>query len=159
MSRVSASIDIAAPPDRVWAVAMDPARLGEWVTIHREVEEVSDQPLRGGSTLRQKLCLRGVNFHVRWTVAEAHRPEAAVWDGRGPARSKAHISYRLRANCEGGTRFDYENEFKAPLGPLGAAASRALVGGLPQREANATLRRLKAVVEGDGAGSGETRAR
>jgi uncharacterized protein YndB with AHSA1/START domain len=151
MSRVTASIDIAAPPERVWEVVMDPARLGDWVTIHRDVEDVSDRPLRDGSTLRQKLCLRGVNFHVRWTVAEAHSPEAAVWDGRGPARSKAHISYRLRANGDGGTRFDYENEFKAPLGALGAAASRALVGGVPQREANATLRRLKAVVEGDGA--------
>jgi carbon monoxide dehydrogenase subunit G len=147
MSRVTASIDIAAPPERVWEVAMDPTRLGDWVTIHRDVEDVSDRPLRDGSTLRQKLCLRGVNFHVRWTVAEAREPVEAVWDGRGPARSKAHTSYRLRANGEGGTRFDYENEFKPPLGPLGAAASRALVGGVPQREANATLRRLKAVVE------------
>ena len=159
MSRVSASIDIAAPPDRVWEVAMDPARLGDWVTIHRAVEEVSDRPLRDGSTLRQKLCLRGVNFHVRWTVADARRPEQAMWDGRGPARSKAHISYRLRANGDGGTRFDYENEFKAPLGPLGAAASRALVGGLPQHEANATLGRLKAVVEAEAGRSREARAR
>jgi uncharacterized protein YndB with AHSA1/START domain len=149
MSRVTASIEIAAPPERVWEVVMNPARLGDWVTIHRDTEEVSDQPLRDGSTLRQKLHLRGVSFHVRWTVAEAHAPQLAVWDGRGPARSKAHISYRLTPNGDGGTRFDYENEFKAPLGPLGAAASRALVGGQPQREANATLQRLKALIEGD----------
>lgn len=149
MSRVTASIEIAAPPERVWEVVMDPARLGEWVTIHRDIEEVSDQPLRDGSTLRQRLSLRGVSFHVRWTVAEAHEPELAVWDGRGPARSKAHTLYRLSPDGDGGTRFDYENEFKAPLGPVGAAASRALVGGVPQREANNTLRRLKALIEGD----------
>ena len=57
--------------------------------------------------------------------------------------------YRL-SPADGGTRFDYENEFNPPLGPLGAAASRALVGGLPQREANATLQRLKALIEGQG---------
>jgi uncharacterized protein YndB with AHSA1/START domain len=148
MSRVTASIEIAAPPERVWEVVMDPARLGEWVTIHRDTEEVSDRPLRDGSTLRQKLSLRGVSFHVRWTVAEAHEPQLAVWDGRGPARSKAHTLYRLSPDGDGGTRFDYENEFKPPLGPLGAAASRALVRGLPQREANDTLRRLKALIEG-----------
>lgn len=149
MSRVTASIDIAAPPERVWEVAMDPERLGEWVTIHRATEDASDRPLRDGSTVRQKLCLRGVNFHVRWKVEEAHAPELAVWEGRGPARSKAHTVYRL-SPADGGTRFDYENEFNPPLGPLGAAASRALVGGLPQREANATLQRLKALIEGQG---------
>jgi uncharacterized protein YndB with AHSA1/START domain len=149
MSRVTASIDIAAPPERVWDVVMDPHRLGEWVTIHRETEEVSDSRLHDGSTLRQKLSLRGVNFHVRWTVAEAREPELAIWAGRGPARSKAHTLYRLRPH-DGGTRFEYENEFNAPLGPLGAAASRALVGGLPQREANATLERLKSLIEDSG---------
>jgi uncharacterized membrane protein len=45
------------------------------------------------------------------------------------------------------TRFDYENEFKAPGGILGAAASRVIVGGVPQREANRSLQRLKALIE------------
>ena len=149
MSRVLASIDIDAPPERVWEVAMDPARLKDWVTIHRDVDKVSDRPLRDGSTLEQKLCLRGVSFHVRWTVSEAQVPQLAVWDGKGPTRSKAHTSYRLSPDGNGGTRFDYENEFKAPLGPLGAVASRALVGGVPKREAHATLANLKRVVEQD----------
>ena len=148
MSRVSASIEIDAPPDQVWEVVMDPERLGDWVTIHREVDRVSDSPLRGGSTLRQELCLRHVHFHVRWTVAEAETAKLAVWDGRGPARSRAHSIYRLAPNGNGGTSFEYENEFRAPLGPLGSVASRALVGGVPQREANATLVNLKRLLEG-----------
>ena len=148
MSRVTASIDIAAQPDQVWDVVMDPDRLGEWVTIHRDLDQVSDNPLKDGSTLKQKLCLRGVNFHVKWTVAESQAPQLAVWDGRGPARSKAHTSYRLQPNGDGGTKFDYENEFKAPLGALGSVASRALVGGLPKREAEKTLRNLKRLIEG-----------
>ena len=68
--------------------------------------------------------------------------ELAVWEGRGPARSHAHTIYRLRPDGDG-TRLDYENEFHAPLGPLGAVASRALVGGIPQREANRSLERLR----------------
>ena len=51
------------------------------------------------------------------------------------------------ASANGGTRFEYENEFKAPMGPLGAAASRALVGGVPEREAQASLKQLKALLE------------
>jgi len=149
VSRVTASIDIDASPEEVWEVVMDPDRLGDWVSIHRDVGAVSDRPLRAGSTLEQKLCLRGVNFHVRWKVAEAREGELAVWDGRGPARSKAHTAYRL-VGRDGGTCFEYENEFKAPLGALGAVASRALVGGLPEREARTTLANLKRLVERDG---------
>ena len=42
---------------------------------------------------------------------------------------------------------DYRNEFKTPFGPLGSVASRVLVGGVPEHEANASLRKLKALLE------------
>lgn len=149
MPRVSAvrtSIEIAAAPERVWSVVMDPHRLGEWVTIHRRLGAVSDDPLEQDSTLEQTVCLRGATFKVRWRVVELEAPHRAVWEGRGPARSRATITDELRATS-GGTRFDYVNEFRAPGGPLGAAAGRVLVGGLSQREAERSLRRLKEVVE------------
>jgi uncharacterized protein YndB with AHSA1/START domain len=140
MSEVITAITIDAPPEKVWAVVMDPQRLGEWVTIHRKLNEASD------GEMDQTLCLRGVNFHVHWELAACDAPRHAVWKGRGPARSHAETEYRLTP-VDGGTRFAYRNEFKAPLGPLGAVASRALVGGLPEREAHATLANLKALVE------------
>ncbi len=61
--------------------------------------------------------------------------------------SHARTAYVLEPDGDGGTRFHYENEFKAPGGPLGAAASRVLVGGLPEREAKASLQKLKALLE------------
>jgi uncharacterized protein YndB with AHSA1/START domain len=140
MSEVITSITIDAPPQDVWDVIMDPERLGEWVTIHRKLNSASD------GEMDQTLCLRGVNFHVHWELAACEAPKHAVWKGRGPARSHAETEYRLTP-VDGGTRFAYRNEFKAPLGPLGAVASRALVGGLPDREATATLQKLKALVE------------
>jgi carbon monoxide dehydrogenase subunit G len=141
VSKVTTSIEIAATPQQVWDVVMDPTRLGDWVTIHRGLGE------HGRDHMEQTLHLRGVNFHVTWDLAEVKEPFVAVWEGRGPARSRAHTAYRLSETPRGTTRFDYENEFKAPLGPLGVVASRALVGGLSQREANASLKRLKALVE------------
>jgi uncharacterized protein YndB with AHSA1/START domain len=140
MSEVTTSIDIDAPPQAVWDVVMDAERLEEWVTIHRRLEDFTED------TMNQVLCVRGVNFHVKWELTEKRRPHRALWKGRGPARSRAETEYTLKA-IDGGTRFEYRNEFKAPLGPLGAAASRALVGGVPEREANASLQRLKEIVE------------
>jgi uncharacterized protein YndB with AHSA1/START domain len=147
MSEVITSITIDAPPQEVWDLIMDPRRLGDWVTIHRKLNRAPEAGgPRRGDEMEQTLCLRGVNFHVRWELTACDAPTHAIWKGRGPARSHAETEYRLTA-ADGGTRFAYRNEFKAPLGPLGAVASRALVGGLPEREATATLRKLKALVE------------
>ncbi|HEX2084648.1 MAG TPA: SRPBCC family protein [Solirubrobacteraceae bacterium] len=146
MSVVVAQIDIAASPQEVWDFAMDPDRTLEWVTIAREVGAYSDGPMRPGYKMDQKLCLRGVSFWVHWTLVEVDAPRFARWEGRGPARSKAVIEDRLSA-VDGGTRFDYSNEFNAPLGPVGAAASRIVTGGIPEKEANASLQRLKAMLE------------
>ena len=146
MSEVVTTIDIAAPPEKVWALAMDPERLHEWVTIHRRLHDHDGGPPRKGYAMVQTLHLRGVNFKVHWELVAFDEGRHAEWHGRGPARSHAETEYRLTA-VDGGTRFDYRNEFKAPLGPLGAVASRAIVGGLPRREADASLRRLKALVE------------
>jgi len=144
---VKASIDIDAPRERVYDFMLEPANLDEWVTIHRRVNSRDAGPPREGFEMNQTLCLRGANFRVHWTLTEADRPDRATWEGRGPAHSYARTSYSLHDARGGGTRFDYENEFKAPGGVFGAAASRMLIGGLPEREARRTLQRLKALLD------------
>ncbi|MGO9319892.1 MAG: SRPBCC family protein [Solirubrobacteraceae bacterium] len=146
MSLVTASIRIAAPPADVWKMVMDPSCLGEWVTIHRKLVRADDGPPRVGYTMDQQIHMRGVSLEVHWTLVACSPGERAVWEGRGPARSHAHSEYILSAE-DGGTRFDYRNEFRPPLGPVGALASRALVGGMPEREAKRTLERLRAYLE------------
>jgi len=146
MSLVHTAIEISAPPQRVWDVVMDPHRLGDWVTIHRRVDRVPPR-LERGSTFEQVLNLRGAPLHVMWTVVDVDPPRRAVWEGQGPAHSRASIVYELRPDGEHGTVFDYTNEFKPPGGPLGAVAGRVLVGGLSHREAQRSLQRLKQLVE------------
>jgi uncharacterized protein YndB with AHSA1/START domain len=147
MTAVRASIDIAAPLSTVWEFVMDPTKSAQWVTIHRALKDHDDGALRPGYRMDQRLCLHGVNFDVHWQLVEVDAPRYAVWEGRGPARSKARIVDRLAENGSGGTHFDYENEFHAPFGPLGAVAARALTGHAPKREADASLRRLKEILE------------
>ncbi len=147
MSEVRALIEIDAPPASVYDVMLDPERLHEWVTIHRKVNRVDDGTPQKGYKMDQTLCLRHANFKVHWTLTEAERPYAATWEGHGPAGSYARTSYRLKELDGGRTRFEYENEFKAPGGFLGTAASRVIVGGVPEREANRSLENLKALLE------------
>lgn len=147
MTRVHCAIEIDAPPERVWEVVMDPRRLPDWVTIHRRLGDVPAR-LQRGSTFEQTLNLRGAHLHVEWTVVDVDPPRRAVWEGQGPAHSRASIVYELRSDGERGTIFDYTNEFRPPGGPLGAVAGRVLVGGLSQREAQRSLQRLKQLIEG-----------
>lgn len=126
---------------------MDPSHLKDWVTIHRSVRDVSDEPLRKGSTMEQVLHIRGVSFHVHWTLTDVRSPKRAEWEGQGPAHSLARIRYELSGDSDGPTRFAYTNEFEVPGGRLGSMASRFIVGATSEREAHSSLARLKALLE------------
>lgn len=147
MSTVTAQIEIAASPQEVWDFVMDPECTHRWVTIHRELKGHTGGPLEVGYEMKQTLELRGFDFDVEWELKECNIPSLGVWEGRGPARSKAWIENRLTETANGGTHFDYRNEFKAPMGPLGAITSKALVGGIPEKEANASLTKLMKLLE------------
>src|SRR4051812_50082417 len=131
MSEVEASIDIAAPPAEVWAMAMDPDRLEDWVTIHRRLDDHSDGRVRQGYEMEQTLCLRGVNFKVRWELVRCDEPFHAEWHGKGPARSHAETEYRLAENDSGGAPVGYPHEVRAPPRPPRAPAPPAAGRGGP----------------------------
>lgn len=147
MSIVTATIQLGAPPPQVWDLVMDPSRLAEWVSIHRRLIKADEGPAREGYRMDQQIHIRGVSVDVHWTLVQCRPAKLAVWEGRGPARSRAQTEYALTPSGEG-TRFDYRNEFHAPLGPIGAVVSRALVGGIPEREAMRTLDRLAGLIRG-----------
>src|SRR2546423_1010262 len=105
--------EMAASPQKVWETVMDPEQLGEWVTIHRRLLHADSPPAKVGYKMDQQVHLRGVSLRVHWTLVECEPAQRAVWEGRGPARSRAHTEYLLRPEGNG-TRFDYRNEFRAP---------------------------------------------
>jgi uncharacterized protein YndB with AHSA1/START domain len=147
MSIVKAKIDIQAPIEEVWETIMNPNRLGDWVTIHKSIRNVSGSPLRQGATMDQSIAVRGVTFRVHWTLVSVDSPHAAQWEGAGPAHSRARIQYALRDADNGGTEFEYTNEFHPPGGRLGNVASRFIVGATSEREAKNSLSKLKALLE------------
>ena len=146
MSVVEVSIDINAPIDEVFALAMDPTRTEEWVTISRGIISHEGDYDTEGFRMDQKLCLRGVTFKVHWELVDVDAPNFARFEGRGPMRSKASIENRL-SERDGVTHYRYRNEFKPPLGPLGNAAQHVIAGGVPEREAHQSLENLKRLAE------------
>jgi carbon monoxide dehydrogenase subunit G len=146
--RVERDITIKATPQEVWKVLMDPQRLAEWVSIHQKLKRAPEGQLEQGDELVQCLRLAHKNFDVKWHVKQADKPSKAVWEGRGPVRSKATVLYGLEPDGDGGTRFHYENEFKSPGGPLGGFLADRAFQGTSEREADKTLDSLKRILEG-----------
>jgi uncharacterized protein YndB with AHSA1/START domain len=147
MSLVHVKIRIEAPVERVWETIMDPHSLERWVTIHRAVKDVSSEPTRKGATMEQVMNIRGINFHVHWTLVDVNPPTNAEWEGRGPAHSRARIRYELHSAGDNATEFEYFNEFTTPGGRLGNVATRVLVGEASDREARKSLEKLKNLLE------------
>jgi carbon monoxide dehydrogenase subunit G len=145
--KVERDITIDAPPEEVWNLLMDPHRMVDWVSIHQKLKKAPDGLLDEGDKLTQCLRLMHKNFDVDWKVEEARKPKRAIWEGRGPLRSKASVFYELQPDGNGGTRFHYMNEFKAPMGPLGAFFADRAFQRTSEREADKTLDALKKLLE------------
>jgi uncharacterized protein YndB with AHSA1/START domain len=143
--KVERTVEIAAPPERVYEVVMDPSRLGEWVTIHHRLEGSPPDRLERGSKLTQFLKLAGRRFKVRWTVVENDPCKHVIWEGRGPVASHARVEYGFTPNRDG-TSFRYTNEYDLPGRALGRLAGRT-VSRIAARELNGSLQRLKSLVE------------
>ena len=143
--RVERETHIAAPPQRVYDVVMDPERLSDWVSIHDSLEEAPDGQLSKGSELSQRLRLAGRCFTVHWTVVEDEPCRSVTWEGKGPARSRASVSYEFREE-DGGTTFVYANEYHLPGGVLGRMAGPA-VRRVTAKELDKSLVRLKELLE------------
>jgi carbon monoxide dehydrogenase subunit G len=145
--KVTRDITIDAPPEKVWRVLMDPHKLADWVSIHQKLKQAPNGQLEEGDELTQCLRLMHKRFDVRWTVEQADAPHKAVWEGRGPVRSKAAVVYVLKPDGDSRTDFHYENEFKAPMGPLGAFFADRAFQRTSEREADKTLNNLKGLLE------------
>jgi len=143
--RVKRSMVIAAAPDDIFDVVTDARRLEDWVTIHEDLLDAPDGLLEQGSELTQQLRLAGRCFSVHWTVIESDRPRRVVWEGRGPAHSKASATYDLRPEGQG-TCFSYINEYHLPGGPLGKMAG-PMVARVTKGELEASLEQLRKLVE------------
>jgi uncharacterized protein YndB with AHSA1/START domain len=144
--KVERSIDIGATPERIYEVIMDPACLERWVTIHAALEHAPQGQLEQGSELTQRLQLAGRGFTVHWRVIENRPARKVVWEGSGPLRSHAGVTYELTPDGDGGTRFTYTNEFALPGGPLGRVAG-PVVKRVTAGELDRSLQRLRLLVE------------
>ena len=128
---------------------MDPTRFNEWVTIHRKIGDVDDGPRARGlpaSSSGWRCAARRSPCTGRSTECDA--PSLGVWEGKGPARLLR--ARRQPAGAERQRRDALrvrERRSRRPAARWARLASRVLVGGMPKREADKSLKKLKKLLE------------
>ena len=143
--KVERKVRIAAPPEVIYDILMDPRRLADWVTIHDRLEHAPDGQLEEGSELAQRLRLAHRPFTVHWKVVHNEPARRVVWEGQGPLHSDARVVYDLSPDGDG-TIFSYGNEYHLPGGRLGNVMGAA-VKRVTAKELDGSLARLKRLVE------------
>lgn len=112
MASVTKSIKLDLPPDRAFALATDPARFEEWLSLHAGWPEGPPAGMSAGDAFAQTLKLMGVPVDVSWTVAEL-TDSKAVMHGSGPMG--AELTTTITAVPDGeATMVSYEAEVSGP---------------------------------------------
>lgn len=113
MTEYAVSIDIQAPPDRVWAIMSDVRRWHEWTASITSIKRLDEGPLRVGSRamVRQPKVPPAL-----WRVTELEEGRRFSWVTGSPiARATGHHSVEPHAD---GSRATLALEFSGILGAL-----------------------------------------
>ena len=117
----SITVEITAPPARVWRVMADVERWPEWTPSVTAVDRLDGGPLRSGSRVR----IRQPKLRPAiWCVAEFREGEGFDWETASPgvrAVARHHV-----VSAQGGARVTLAVEFSGPLAPLVARLTRGL---------------------------------
>jgi uncharacterized protein YndB with AHSA1/START domain len=138
------SVDIARPPQEVWAYATDPTRLKEWQESLVEAKEQTEGPTRVGSRMTQT---RRVGKSTRTFTLEviAHEPpnRFAFKGIDGPVRPRGTIALEP---LDDGQRTRYSMEFDVEGHGLGILLA-PLVRRNIRKELPENLKHLKGKLE------------
>jgi uncharacterized protein YndB with AHSA1/START domain len=128
-TRIGVSVEVDAPPERVWAIASDPRRLPRW---ERHIVSIEDVPPGG--------LAKGVTYTVVMRfVAVRARVHAEVLEWSPPGYASVRLSGLLDATVRttitpigrGRSRLEHDVDYTFRGGALGEVAARSLqlVGG------------------------------
>jgi uncharacterized membrane protein len=93
MTPITSSIEIARPPEEVFAYIDDLSRHGEWQTAIEQVTVETDGPTRVGSRARDRRRVPGGVREITYEITEHDPPRRASFRGvDGPVRPVGTVS-------------------------------------------------------------------
>ncbi|HSG16627.1 MAG TPA: SRPBCC family protein [Anaerolineae bacterium] len=145
MTTIKKSIVIKGDPMEIDALTSDTGRLPEWYAGVVEAEAESGYPERIGSQAKLSYKAAGVTFETTLTTVEFEAGKQSLFQMDGMITGTNRWTY---ATEEEGTRITLEFDYEMPGGGLGKIADRLLVERMNDKNAQTSLKNLKALFEG-----------
>jgi uncharacterized protein YndB with AHSA1/START domain len=146
LGRIEKSIEIKAPPEKVWEMlALD--RLPEWnveygnVKYTSEVRNPEDKYRVGASS---NTNIRGAGA-IDFEITESLKNEKMTFRMIGKRANNTVVTYVLES-VDDGTKFVYVMTYELPWGILGKGLGRLAKGTL-EKEGEKALEKLKSILE------------
>jgi ribosome-associated toxin RatA of RatAB toxin-antitoxin module len=114
----SETINIAAPPERVWEVAADVERYPDWVRDVKDVVVRSRDEHQRPSEVEFRASALGRSTHYTLSYDYSGAPEVLAWKMlKGDIQRSIEGAYHITATDDGGTevRYDLAIELASPL--------------------------------------------
>jgi acetyl-CoA C-acetyltransferase len=125
MPSVTKSVELGLPQDEAFALATDPARFEEWLTLHQAWPNGAPASTATGEEFVQKLSIMGIPADVKWKVEQNEAPSRLVLRGSGPMG--AQLATTITTEPSGGSsQVSYEAEFSGGgiQGPMGEMVTK-----------------------------------
>ena len=142
--RVQRSIEIAAPPEKIWPFLIEPDNILKWCITFKKFEYTSDQHSGVGTPLyieekASPMPLMKLHFMVTEWV-ENERLAFSMTAGTG---TKGYDQSWTIEAIPSGSRFTFVENFILPLGIVGK-----LIGPLAARGSAATVKKMLVILKG-----------
>jgi ribosome-associated toxin RatA of RatAB toxin-antitoxin module len=126
MPKVSASVQAAVSPDKVWELVVDLPRYPEWLSMHDAFTSDVPEKLAEGVTYKQRVKMMGMPADIAWKVAKADGPGYLELTGDGPMGIKSINRFKVEPDGDG-SNVTFEMEFNGPAlnGPMAAMAEKS----------------------------------
>lgn len=147
MPHIESSIEIAAPPEKVWELISDPDRYPEWVVPTDEMLEVPQGELGAGSVYKERGGIAPFKGTSEWRVNAFEPHHRQVHDG-DDGTMKIHLEIEITP-AGGGSRMrqSIDAEPRWFIAPLVLVLWPLMLRSKAQRAMDDTLANAKAIVE------------
>ncbi len=142
MGKISASVELPAAPEKVWAEFSNPNNFEKWLTIHTKWKGAVPAAFAKGAQASEVVTMLGMPNTITWTVDEFEAPSRLVISGTGMAGVKVQFELAVEASGDGSlASINAEFAGQMIVGALGKAVEKD-----GKKNLDASLENFKALV-------------
>ena len=117
--RVQMSIDIAAPPEKVWPYLIEPEKTKQWFTHLKIFEYTSEQHEGVGATFYWEEEARGRIYKLHFITTEWEPNRVFSYELTSGDFFKSYKETWALERTKDGCRFSFDDRIEFPYGPIG----------------------------------------